>query len=76
MSIIKNTSAKNVELQFEGGGTRTLTPNSKIERKDVSNLLELKDKVKVTENLTEVMNVVDKTDLSEIHIKQGSALNG
>jgi len=76
MSIIKNVSAKNVELRLGGGGSRTLSPNKSVERGDVTNLKDLGERVKVTENLTEVMTAVDKSDLSEITIKRGSVING
>ena len=76
MSIIKNESAGNVELKLNNGGSCTLGPSKQVERADVTNLDDLRGKIKVTNNLTEVMNVVDKTDLSEINIRKGTAVDG
>ncbi|MHA1692957.1 MAG: hypothetical protein ACTSU7_15135 [Candidatus Heimdallarchaeaceae archaeon] len=54
VSKIENNSHSDVKVQLTGGSEVTIPPNTTMENVDIENIGDLKSKVKVTEDLTEV----------------------
>jgi hypothetical protein len=64
MSKIENTSSRDVKIQLSEGPEVTLPPGSTLENANVDNISDLKSRVKVTENLTEVGVPQGKTQIN------------
>lgn len=62
---IKNISQAAIPLRFEGGGSATLPFNGTIENVNIINEMELKGKIAVTRDLTEVNESSGKKQLRD-----------
>lgn len=54
VSKIENTSGSNVEVKLSSGGTVTMAPKSKMENVNIDNVNDIKGRVELSEDLTEV----------------------
>ena len=61
MSKIENTSSRDVKIQLSEGPEVTLPPGASLKNANVDSINNVKNQVKVTENLTEVNALQGKT---------------
>lgn len=65
VSEIKNDSNENVHVKLVGGPTITLQPHTSLQNADVANISDLRGKVSVKEDLTEVGQSTGKQRLDD-----------
>ena len=64
MKKVKNTSARDVQVELEGGVSMSLPPGAEVKNIRVQNLGEIRDKVEAVSDLGEICEVrTNKTKL-------------